>query len=273
MQKIKLIAIDLDGTLLYQNKIASQEEVKYLIDLQKKGYSVIIVTGRNYQSCYKFAKKLKINKNFNYLICENGAYVTRANKFLPDLIDFINKKDCKDLYEYFSKLEIPFFGQKCMSPKKLFCSEPSKISKKSYKYKTYIIKKSFDFSGMTFIGTHFKIDKDYETIAKEIETNFSSRLKISHSFGDNDGLIYYMFSSKNTDKGSKTLKLINSLGFENEQILYFGDGDNDASALELFENSVAMGNAQESVKQKAKYITKKCTEEGIMNFLKTNNIK
>ena len=68
------------------------------------------------------------------------------------------------------------------------------------------------------------------------------------------------------DKGIKAL--INSLGIKDDEIITFGDGENDIGMLKSFPNSVAMGNASDLVKSAASYVTTDIDDNGIENALK-----
>ena len=57
-----------------------------------------------------------------------------------------------------------------------------------------------------------------------------------------------------------------------DEIITFGDGENDEEMLAFSPLSVAMGNAPEKVKRKASYVTSSIDEDGIYNALKHFNI-
>ena len=68
------------------------------------------------------------------------------------------------------------------------------------------------------------------------------------------------------DKGIKAL--IDFLGIKEDEIITFGDGNNDIPMLEMSPYSVAMGNAEDAVKQSAAYVTSDIDDDGIYNALK-----
>ncbi len=63
-------------------------------------------------------------------------------------------------------------------------------------------------------------------------------------------------------------KMLEIYGFSREEIIAFGDGDNDAEMLEFAGIGVAMGNAVEITKQKADYVTDHIDQDGLWNALK-----
>ena len=62
-------------------------------------------------------------------------------------------------------------------------------------------------------------------------------------------------------------KMCEYLNLKCGEIAAIGDGENDISMFEVTDNSVAMGNALEKVKEKAKFVTNSNDEEGLVKYL------
>jgi len=77
----------------------------------------------------------------------------------------------------------------------------------------------------------------------------------------------YTLTNKDSTKGKTIKKLLEYLNIEPESVLAFGDNYNDISMFEVVDG-VAVENAQDSVKQVAKYITKSNEENGVSYFIK-----
>lgn len=69
---LKMIASDLDGTLLNNHKVISEESIKKLIEYQEKGFIVTLASGRYYKEIEKFANQLRLNDFHGYVVCGNG---------------------------------------------------------------------------------------------------------------------------------------------------------------------------------------------------------
>ena len=80
-------------------------------------------------------------------------------------------------------------------------------------------------------------------------------------------ILFYTVSKSNALQ-----KLIEKLSISNNSVLVFGDDENDLDCFEKFENTVAMGNAIESIKAKSKYITKSNNDDGISSFMEKDLI-
>src|SRR5699024_9311056 len=72
MNKIKLIELEMDGTLLKNNDEVAKETVEGINFAREKGVKVIIATGSPFQGCMPYAKKLQLE---DYVIVSNGAEI------------------------------------------------------------------------------------------------------------------------------------------------------------------------------------------------------
>ena len=79
--------------------------------------------------------------------------------------------------------------------------------------------------------------------------------------------LIYTLTNKDSTKGKTIKKLLEYLNIEPESVLAFGDNYNDISMFEVVDG-VAVENAQDSVKQLAKYTTKSNEEDGVSYFIK-----
>ena len=75
-------------------------------------------------------------------------------------------------------------------------------------------------------------------------------------------------TAKGADKGEGIRVMAKHLGFDPQYTMAFGDGGNDSSMILTAGIGVAMGNAIDSLKQQADYITTSVDEDGILNALK-----
>lgn len=71
----------------------------------------------------------------------------------------------------------------------------------------------------------------------------------------------------NNSKGNAVKLLSQICGYKLEEIIAFGDGENDLSMLEIVGKGYAMGNAMDSVKEKANYIAPLNDDEGVYQIL------
>lgn len=80
-----------------------------------------------------------------------------------------------------------------------------------------------------------------------------------------EGVIYTL-TNKDSTKGKTLKKLLEYLDIDSSSVLAFGDNYNDISMFEVVDG-VAMENAQESLKEVAKYLTKSNEDDGVSYFI------
>lgn len=76
----------------------------------------------------------------------------------------------------------------------------------------------------------------------------------------------------NASKGTALDHIMDAYGISKNEVLVIGDGNNDVTMFELTNNSVAMGNASDYVKSKAKHVTQNIEDDGFYNALKEFNL-
>ena len=104
MKNIKLLSLDLDGTVVYDNKYASQKDICAIKNAVKAGVYVTIATGRMYYSAKKWADEFGTNAPL--LTC-NGSRIRDEKKVYYS--NSIEESKLKDLFEVFLHFKtIPF---------------------------------------------------------------------------------------------------------------------------------------------------------------------
>jgi HAD superfamily hydrolase (TIGR01484 family) len=109
---IKIIAIDLDGTLFDKEKNISIENKKAIAYAKSKGIYVVICTGRPFNGVKHVLEQLNINSNDEYVICYNGAKVINVGTNELIYTSTITGSDVKDLYNESVKLKTCFHAFK-----------------------------------------------------------------------------------------------------------------------------------------------------------------
>ncbi|WP_146638083.1 HAD family hydrolase [Spiroplasma clarkii] len=105
----KIVYLDLDGTILNSRKEIGPVTKQAIIEIQKQGIKVAFATGRNFEEIKTFAKILELDKNLNYAICSNGAYITTTDVFNPFNLNLITVFAAKKVYELLTAKQIPIY--------------------------------------------------------------------------------------------------------------------------------------------------------------------
>ena len=264
MKNIKIISMDFDGTLLTSNKKISDRTRNCLIDLKNKSYLIIGVTARNILS----VKNVLDVSLFDYIILNNGADIYYVDEDKIENISSINYKTIEELYNMYND----------KSPQMDFCTSykyliKSKVKGDSRPFIKYIDNLD-DIEGIVSrMNIFFNDEKELEENKIFIENKFNNLYTVKMLDTDkSNSRVWLALNPKDVSKLSALKKICEDLGYSINEVIFFGDGENDLLLIENAGIGVAMGNALDSVKEKADYITLSNDNDGIVEFLE-NNIK
>ncbi|WP_297207061.1 Cof-type HAD-IIB family hydrolase [uncultured Brachyspira sp.] len=256
--KIKLIATDLDGTLLNSNKEISDYNKKILFELMyNHNVELILSSGRPFEGLKSYKELLKIN---NYSIIFNGASIVDNNE---------NIVYRKTLDENISKtiIELSKDYNVCIH---VYDNGKYIVSKENFYIKSYVqIEKTVNvLYGLNNVSD-YRFDKmlilGEREILNELKQKIDSKMDINSCFS---GEKFLEIISKEANKGNALKWICENKGISIENAAAFGDNFNDIEMIEYAGIGVAMGNAEENVKQKANYIALSNDEDGVGKFLK-----
>lgn len=275
---IKIIATDLDGTLLSSTGEISEKNIEAIRKAQKAGIEVVVATGRSYASASIPLKKAALNCP---IICVNGAelysvdgqliHSITMNKILIDEIIKVtnNEQAYLELYTnegIYAKKQTNFID---ILTKIISLNHPE-ITKEEVEKRA-----EQRFQDESFIFTD-----DFSTVTNQAHIEFVKALafsfesdkleKIKQTFKNRNDLIVTSsgpdnieFNHPEAQKGIALKAFADKLGFSSENIMAIGDHYNDLSMLKLSGRSVAMENAVEEIKAQADFITSKNDHDGV----------
>lgn len=280
---IRIISLDLDGTLLDSHKEISAYTETIIKRLQQQGYMIILNSGRFYHEIECYAEQLDFATYGGFIISSNGYHIYNlkdhyTHKFEPIPYDDAKKflaiaykcnvatylRAHKKYYLYISNATyffmhiIRFFTAPftfIISTKRTFLL--SRILQQ--KFYTYSMIHRFPYvEKLCFIG----FPKQLANLKKQILATHSSY----HFFDINSHsieLVHYQVS-----KANAVAFLCNRYGYRMEQVIAFGDAGNDLPLLEQAGIAVVMKNAQPVIKNASFYETKKSNDQhGVAHFL------
>lgn len=256
---IKLLAVDMDGTCLNSKSQMSEKTVSALRLAAEKGITVVPTTGRNL-SC--IPHRLKNEKFYRYAITSNGACVNdlkENKKIYESLISDktaieILKKCHKNGFGITAQIDGNYYlqGRLLSLAGRIYYGKDSKnsICIKNIEQFVDSHKKDVEEIQLYFLGTKAK-----ET-AKNILSEFDT---VSAAYSS----IYVEIFDKNASKGTALSKLAEHLGINKEEIVCIGDAENDLTMFASSGTRFAMGNAVESLKEKADFILPDNNSDGV----------
>ena len=255
----KMIVMDLDGTLLNSEKKVDDNVKKYLLMLKNKGHIIVIATGRVLDSALQATDGAEFS---NYIISNSGGLIYNNNHkkiifksaFSKELI----RKICSLYNDNFNYIDL--------------CD--------SHYYHKYTDKEFINAGFSKIIDDYDKFINEKEIFSMGIAANYNIENILNYIHSNiNEVSCHCMYNSFNEEhkwleivkKGvSKynSIKFISELEYiNNNDIIAFGDSNNDLDMIKNVGVGVAMGNAVEAVKKVAQFITNSNDCNGIMTFL------
>ena len=275
---IKLIASDMDGTLLNDDHIISEENLKAIRKVQEMGRHFTIVTGRDYGAVKSYLEECNLKCE---CILSNGAEYRDVNGNVIESV-YMNKESVKIVFDILNEAGL------CIQ---LMTNNGSYITNKESDKKAIIDRFKLFNPKMTeeeirqFVEKFNKeramkeIDNIYEILESDVEVlkivTFDNDEKLISVLKDklrestSDLAVASTFSNDieisdiKAQKGLILAKTIKKMGIDKSEVIVLGDSFNDYSMFTEFENSYAMENAIPEIKEIAKYITDTNNNDGV----------
>ena len=260
----KLIALDMDGTLLNSEKKITGNTKKALKEAEAKGVKVVLASGRPLSGITKSLEELDLLKGDDYVLSFNGGIVINSKTKEVVTSSLLKGADLKEIYKVSQELDINIHA---------FSSKRGLITPKMSQYTQHecdingIDAEIMDFNDIEddedivkvmMIDPQEKLDKAIEKLPKDLYEKYSV-FKSAPFFLE--------FTNKEVDKGKGLKKLGEYLGIKQEEIIACGDAGNDLSMIKYAGLGVAMKNATDDVKNAADYITLSNDEDGIAHVV------
>ncbi|MGL4740291.1 MAG: Cof-type HAD-IIB family hydrolase [Sarcina sp.] len=256
----KLVAIDMDGTLLNSEKQISQRNRKAITDAVKAGAMVVIATGRGYVGIESHLKDLGLNVQGQYTLAMNGgaAYDSYTGKAVTSL--GLKGKDLHRIYDLSQELNLKIQAytlDECLAIEdneftefeRVHVGTPVKILE-SYKD----ISEDDDIMKVLLMGEPAFIDSKIKLIPEEFSRDYTMVKSLP---------MCLEIMNKNCNKGIGLKELAHKLGVKQEEVIAIGDEQNDFEMIKFAGLGVAMGNANQIIKDVANYETKTNDEDGV----------
>lgn len=263
---IKLIALDLDGTLLTSDKTISDENKQAIKEAVAKGIHVVLCTGRPIMGIRGFLEELDLVSPHHYAVTFNGGLVqvTETEEILAEKTHTLS--DVQRIYDEFSRVGLPINP---IDLQKVY--EPTYPSDNPSHYPIIIKNLQFEARELdTFLPSH-TFNKVVSCCPEEV---LDARIeKLSEAFKETVTLlksrpILMEILPSGVDKSFGLKRLCNHLGIEPSEVMTMGDEENDLAMLQWAGYGVAMENATSEVKAVAKYRTGTNDEHGVAQAIK-----
>ncbi|OIL95205.1 haloacid dehalogenase [Oenococcus oeni] len=259
MSKIKLITIDIDGTLLSSGQQVPKENIQAIRQAVNQGIKIVIASGRPLSGILPWLKIIGVPKaDDQFVIAFNGGVIqTTSGKLIAkNAIDYNGYKTLQN----FADKQNAYFQVESLDGSHTI----SRLIPKEAQMENYLINSALqihdqmpekvEFIKPMINGSQQELDRLISIVPKKIEKNFNVVR----------GAWYNLeFMSKKASKGSALAILIDHLGISSDATMAIGDQDNDLSMFKVSNLAVAMGNAANEIKSKADFVTKTNNQAGV----------
>ncbi|MEG0365274.1 MAG: Cof-type HAD-IIB family hydrolase [Coprobacillus sp.] len=268
---IKVIIMDVDGTLTNSQKVVTPKTKEALLKAEKAGAILVLASGRPTSGLVDLAKELEMDKHHGLLVSYNGSKVI----------------DCETNEVLFNQALSVEEGKAVLEHMKKFDKVRPMIDKDDYMYVNNVYDNYIQFNGAPFDviqyesrGGKFKLcekedlvefvdfelnkilttsDPEYlQEHYKEMMEPFDGKLSCMFT-----GPFYFEFTAQGIDKAKALDTVLIPRGYKIEDMIAFGDGHNDASMVKYAGTGVAMANAVQDLKDIADDVTLSNDEDGI----------
>lgn len=257
----KLVAIDIDGTLMNDRKEITKEVNDAIQAAKAKGVKVVICTGRPIVGVQSIIEELKLNDEDDYVITFNGALVQNTYTHEVESQITLSYENLKELYELSLKLHSPlqFFDTESLYT-------PNREISRYTIHEAHINQIPIHYRPMDEVPTDMLIPKVmFIDEPERLETTIAN---IPESFWDKYTFVkstpfFLEILDPRVSKGNAVRQLAEKLSIKQEEVICIGDGENDLSMVEYAGCGVAMGNAVSVVKEVAQFHTLSNNENGV----------
>ncbi|MCX7695284.1 MAG: Cof-type HAD-IIB family hydrolase [Caloramator sp.] len=265
--KYKLIAMDMDGTLLNSQKQVTEYTKDVLRRASEKGIKLVICTGRIFTSAKSYARIIGTKAP---IIASNGAYIREKDRNEVIYEKYIKKETLLDIirvtrewgfYPHIYTTDTIYSERLIHSS--LNYSKWNEIVPEDERINIQIVdslediveKEGENFLKVVVMALEDEVEKLQE-LKKFIKENMD--VAIFSSYMNN-----FEIMDKEVSKGRALRRLAEFFDIDRKEIVCFGDNENDKTMFEFAGFPIAMGNAEEELKEIAAYVTDTNDNDGV----------
>jgi len=264
---VKLMAIDMDGTLLNSRNEISQRTKETIEKASNAGVKIVLATGRLLRSAINYSEILGLRKP---IIASNGAvmidedrnklYEGSINMNIVEKVMDIGEKN--NIYYHFYD-EDTFYSNVYIEEVIQFYESRDTKEENRIKFNIFEEKQEIIENKDLNIYKFLFLDEDiYKLNLLRDELNNVDEINVCSSWNNNIEVM-----GREVSKGTSLKNLCKELNILPEEVITIGDNENDISMLNYAGMGVAMGNAEEEVKEIADIITLDNDEDGVAEII------
>ena len=259
--KYQMIVLDIDGTLLNSDRIITARMRAALIKVQQMGIRLVLASGRPTYGVLPLAIELDMDKNNGFILSYNGGQIMNVQtrevlfekQFNPQMLSLLEKKAKKNHFAIFTYHNDTILANDLSNDHIIHEAALNDMRLKEVENFAETI---------TFSPYKCMIVSDDEEALIRLEKDWKGHLAgVLDVFRSE--MYFLEVVPPFIDKANTLSVLLEKLGVATEHVIAIGDGVCDVGMLQLAGLGIAMGNAQESVKSCADYVTLSNDDDGV----------
>jgi len=259
--KYKLLVLDVDGTLLNDEREISKRTLAALLKVQQMGVRIVLASGRPTYGLMPLAKTLELGNYGGVVLSYNGCQIIKAQngeilferRINPEMLPYLEKKARKNGFAIFTYHDDTLITD---SPDNEYIKNEALLNNLK------IIKEDEFSTAIDFAPCKCMLVSDKEKALIGLEQHWEKRLAGTlDAFRSEPYFLEVVPCGVN--KANTLGALLEHLGVTREEVIAVGDGVCDVTMLQLAGMGVAMGHSQDSVKVCADYVTASNEEDGV----------
>ena len=259
--KYKLLVLDVDGTLLNDEREISKRTLAALLKVQQMGVRIVLASGRPTYGLMPLAKTLELGNYGGFVLSYNGCQIIEAQngeilferRINPEMLPYLEKKARKNGFAIFTYHDDTLITD---SPDNEYIKNEALLNNLK------IIREDEFSTAIDFAPCKCMLVSDKEKALIGLEQHWEKRLAGTlDAFRSEPYFLEVVPCGVN--KANTLGALLEHLGVTREEVIAVGDGVCDVTMLQLAGMGVAMGHSQDSVKVCADYVTASNEEDGV----------
>ena len=259
--KYKLLVLDVDGTLLNDEREISKRTLAALLKVQQMGVRIVLASGRPTYGLMPLAKTLELGNYGGFVLSYNGCQIIKAQngeilferRINPEMLPYLEKKARKNGFAIFTYHDGTLITD---SPDNEYIKNEALLNNLK------IIREDEFSTAIDFAPCKCMLVSDKEKALIGLEQHWEKRLAGTlDAFRSEPYFLEVVPCGVN--KANTLGALLEHLGVTREEVIAVGDGVCDVTMLQLAGMGVAMGHSQDSVKVCADYVTASNEEDGV----------
>lgn len=261
MSKIKIVSIDIDGTLLNDQREITTDVRNAIQKAIDSGVKIVITTGRPLPGVKSILNELNITGSQQYVITYNGGLVQTADGQKTLFRQELSTSEFKKINDFMAEQDAyvqvethnaAYTTNHRVHPWASF--ENSLVN-----LPLFVLDSETELEQVAFIKAIANDEEDrLDYIESQVPETISSKVNVIRSTANN-----LEFIDRQASKGNALLALAKELGIDQSETMSIGDQANDCSMIEQAGIGVAMGNAIDKVKEIADYQTDTNNNSGV----------